>query len=198
MNDDLQDSWPSHGLVSGVGDGAIVQLMVLARTLWRSPYRSRIGLLAAGIVMVVCANAVGQIRLDSWQGAFYDALEQKQMRGVRDPAPGLRGDRRRPARPGRGADLAAGDDQGPAARMADLRPARPVAGAQAGLHAGLRRPDRRQSRPAHPPGHAASDRAHDDPGDRPAAGVAAAVELRRRALAALGAGRVRVSRAAAS
>ena len=79
MNDDLQDSWPSHGLVSGVGDGAIVQLMSLVRALARSRYRYRLGLFAAGIVLVVCANAAGQIRLNSWQGAFYDAIESRHV-----------------------------------------------------------------------------------------------------------------------
>ncbi|MGH6885922.1 MAG: ABC transporter ATP-binding protein/permease, partial [Geminicoccales bacterium] len=53
--------------------------MVLARALATSRYRSRLGLLAAGIVVVICANAAGQIRLNSWQGAFYDAIEQKHV-----------------------------------------------------------------------------------------------------------------------
>jgi vitamin B12/bleomycin/antimicrobial peptide transport system ATP-binding/permease protein len=60
-------------------DGLLPQL----RTLWRALRASRhwrsVGLLAAGIVLVVCLNAVGQIRLNSWQGAFYDAIEQKAV-----------------------------------------------------------------------------------------------------------------------
>ncbi|HEX5078511.1 MAG TPA: ABC transporter ATP-binding protein/permease [Geminicoccaceae bacterium] len=57
--------------------------MAQLRSLWHalasSRHRRQVGLLAAGIVLVVCLNAVGQIRLNSWQGAFYDALEQKHM-----------------------------------------------------------------------------------------------------------------------
>ncbi len=59
------------------------RLLPQLRSLWRplrvSPQRRRIGLLAAGIVLVVCLNAVGQIRLNRWQGAFYDAIEQKAV-----------------------------------------------------------------------------------------------------------------------
>jgi putative ATP-binding cassette transporter len=51
----------------------------LLRALWASQYRGRIGLLAAGIVTVLCANAVGQIRLNAWQGDFFDALEQHNL-----------------------------------------------------------------------------------------------------------------------
>ena len=38
-----------------------------------------IGLLAGGIVAVVCLNAVGQIRLNAWQGAFFDALGARAL-----------------------------------------------------------------------------------------------------------------------
>jgi putative ATP-binding cassette transporter len=61
------------------GDGVVAQLMVLARTLRTSRYRRRLGFLAAGIVVVICANAAGQIRLNSWQGTFYNAIEQKDV-----------------------------------------------------------------------------------------------------------------------
>ena len=30
-------------------------------------------------MVVICANTAGQLRLNVWQGAFYDALEQKQI-----------------------------------------------------------------------------------------------------------------------
>jgi putative ATP-binding cassette transporter len=44
-----------------------------------SPARNRIALLAIGLALVICANAVGQIRLNSWNGDFYDALELKDV-----------------------------------------------------------------------------------------------------------------------
>jgi vitamin B12/bleomycin/antimicrobial peptide transport system ATP-binding/permease protein len=55
------------------------QLSCLLAALWASRYRRRVGLLTAGIVVVLCANAVGQIRLNTWQGAFFDALEQRNL-----------------------------------------------------------------------------------------------------------------------
>ena len=61
-------------------DGVIGQLATLLRALHGSPHRRRLGLLTGGIVLVICANAVGQILLIRWQGAFYDAIEQKLVR----------------------------------------------------------------------------------------------------------------------
>jgi vitamin B12/bleomycin/antimicrobial peptide transport system ATP-binding/permease protein len=55
------------------------QLWTLGRALRASRFRRQIGLLSGGIVLVVCLNAVGQIRLNSWQGAFYDAIQQKAV-----------------------------------------------------------------------------------------------------------------------
>lgn len=60
-------------------DGLLPQLWTLWHALRASRHRRSVGLLAAGIVLVVCLNAVGQIRLNSWQGAFYDAIQQKAV-----------------------------------------------------------------------------------------------------------------------
>ena len=62
-------------------DGVIAQLMTLLRALAGSRRRGQLGLLALGVVVVICANAAGQIRLNSWQGAFYEAIEQRDMAG---------------------------------------------------------------------------------------------------------------------
>ena len=50
------------------------------RALVVSRARNRITLLSIGLALVICANAVGQIRLNSWNGDFYDALEQRTSR----------------------------------------------------------------------------------------------------------------------
>jgi putative ATP-binding cassette transporter len=63
----------------GRGDGIIAQLSTLLAAANASPYRRRLGLLAAGIVLVICANSAGQIRLNAWQGAFFDAIEQRDL-----------------------------------------------------------------------------------------------------------------------
>jgi putative ATP-binding cassette transporter len=59
--------------------GVVAQLLSLLRALRVSPYRSRLALLAIGIVVVVCANAAGQIRLNIWQRDFFNALEQMHV-----------------------------------------------------------------------------------------------------------------------
>ncbi len=55
------------------------QVWALVRTLWRSHYRIRVGLLVAGIVLVLAGNMAGQIRLNAWHGTFFDSLEEKNL-----------------------------------------------------------------------------------------------------------------------
>jgi putative ATP-binding cassette transporter len=61
------------------GDSVIAQLLTLLRALAGSPRRRQLGLLALGVVVVICANAGGQIRLNIWQRDFYQAIEQRHM-----------------------------------------------------------------------------------------------------------------------
>jgi vitamin B12/bleomycin/antimicrobial peptide transport system ATP-binding/permease protein len=61
------------------GKGALAQLGTLLRALGASSERRRLVLLTAGIVVILCATAVGQIRLNIWQGSFYDALEKRDL-----------------------------------------------------------------------------------------------------------------------
>jgi putative ATP-binding cassette transporter len=79
MQPESEHPQPATGPAGGSGDGLVAQLMSLGRALGGSPSRRQLGLLAAGIVFVICANAAAQIRLNRWQGAFYDALEQKHL-----------------------------------------------------------------------------------------------------------------------
>jgi putative ATP-binding cassette transporter len=82
MNQESQDlrvPQLSGGAPAGAGDGVVAQLLSLLRALRDSPYRRRLTFLAIGTVVVICANAAGQIRLNVWQRAFYDAIEQKQV-----------------------------------------------------------------------------------------------------------------------
>ena len=55
--------------------------MTLLRALAGSRLRGQLGLLAIGVALVICANAAGQIRLNTWQGDFYEAIEQRDMAG---------------------------------------------------------------------------------------------------------------------
>lgn len=57
----------------------IAQVGSLLHALRASPERRRLMWLTAGIVGVLCAIAAGQVRLNVWQGDFYDALEQRNF-----------------------------------------------------------------------------------------------------------------------
>jgi len=59
------------------GPGA--QLLALWRSLRASAARRRIVWTASGILFTIGANAIGQIRLNAWQGDFYDALEGRKL-----------------------------------------------------------------------------------------------------------------------
>jgi putative ATP-binding cassette transporter len=55
------------------------QLRVLLGALGRSRFRKPCGLLAFGIVVVVALNMVGQVRLNAWQGDFFNALADRRL-----------------------------------------------------------------------------------------------------------------------
>ena len=61
------------------GERVASQVLSLWRALRTSRHRRTVGLLAAGIVLVICLNVVGQLALNRWQGTFYDAIEQRRM-----------------------------------------------------------------------------------------------------------------------
>ncbi len=59
-------------------EGALRQLRTLLGALWRSPCRRVCLLLAVGVVAVIALNMVAQVRLNTWQGDFYNAIDQRQ------------------------------------------------------------------------------------------------------------------------
>ncbi len=61
------------------GKSAARESLTLLRALWRSASRLRVSLLAAGIVVVLLGNMVGQIKLNDWNGTFFDALAQRNL-----------------------------------------------------------------------------------------------------------------------
>ena len=64
------------------GKSAWRESLTLLRQLWRSASRLRIGLLTGGIVIVLVGNMIGQVRLNDWNGAFFDALAQRNLSGL--------------------------------------------------------------------------------------------------------------------
>jgi putative ATP-binding cassette transporter len=73
------DGAPGVAAAARVGDGLIAQLGSLWAALRSSRFRRRLGLLAAAIVLVVCANSVAQIWLNAWQGHFFDAIAHRDL-----------------------------------------------------------------------------------------------------------------------
>ena len=59
--------------------GLIPQLTMMARALWASPTRNVLVLLAVALFLVIVATAFGQIRLNSWNQPFYDALSRRDF-----------------------------------------------------------------------------------------------------------------------
>jgi putative ATP-binding cassette transporter len=58
---------------------AIAESRTLLASLWRSHRRLRIALLTSGIATVLIGNMVGQIKLNKWNGSFFDALAQRDL-----------------------------------------------------------------------------------------------------------------------
>ena len=61
------------------GRSAAAESLVLVKSLWRSRYRTKVTLLAAGILFVLIGNMFGQIRLNDWNGDFFDAIAKKNL-----------------------------------------------------------------------------------------------------------------------
>jgi vitamin B12/bleomycin/antimicrobial peptide transport system ATP-binding/permease protein len=55
------------------------QLEMMARALWASPVRNTLFLLSGSIFLVVAVTAYGQIRLNTWNQPFYDALSRRDF-----------------------------------------------------------------------------------------------------------------------
>ena len=55
------------------------QLGVLARAVNCTPGRTRLYLLAGGMVLVIVATAAMQVRLNAWNQPFYDAIERREL-----------------------------------------------------------------------------------------------------------------------
>src|SRR5271166_3293148 len=59
--------------------GLVSQVAMMSRGFWASPTRNAVALLAAGLFLVIAATAYGQIRLNSWNQPFYDALSRRDF-----------------------------------------------------------------------------------------------------------------------
>lgn len=60
-------------------EDALAHLRTLLHIIGLSPGRRKLAAFAAGTLLVIGANAVVQVRLNIWQGAFYDAIGQRDL-----------------------------------------------------------------------------------------------------------------------
>jgi putative ATP-binding cassette transporter len=60
--------------------GFLRQLGLVVRAISSSPVARRLAVLIAVIILVIVATAYGQIRLNSWNKPFYDALSRRDLR----------------------------------------------------------------------------------------------------------------------
>ncbi len=80
MTDQPQKSVTPEATIDTSSDpGLITQLGMMTRALLQSPVRRTLALLGAGLVLVIVATAYGQIRLNSWNRPFYNALSEHQL-----------------------------------------------------------------------------------------------------------------------
>ena len=74
-------STPSPDLEEIAQAGLWPQLGMMYRALWASPVRNSLLVLASSIFLIVAVTAYGQIRLNSWNQPFYDALSHRNLHG---------------------------------------------------------------------------------------------------------------------
>ena len=74
-------SAPTDAQADAADAGLISQLGMMIGALWASPARGAIAAITAAAVAVVVATAYGQVRLNSWNQPFYDALSRRNMHG---------------------------------------------------------------------------------------------------------------------
>jgi putative ATP-binding cassette transporter len=57
----------------------VPQLGMMVRALWAAPVRNTLFLLSGALFLVIAVTAYGQIRLNSWNQPFYDALSRRDF-----------------------------------------------------------------------------------------------------------------------
>ncbi|MBV8377875.1 MAG: ABC transporter ATP-binding protein/permease [Verrucomicrobia bacterium] len=73
----------ADGSAAGAQPGAVGRLVPEMLMMFRitSTQRTKIVLLAVGLLLVIAATALGQIRLNAWNQPFYNALERRDLPG---------------------------------------------------------------------------------------------------------------------
>ena len=79
MNKDKPPTANSAEAEERANSGLFPQLEMMARALWASRVRNTLFLLSGSIFLVVAVTAYGQIRLNTWNQPFYDALSRRDF-----------------------------------------------------------------------------------------------------------------------
>jgi len=82
MNNDRPEAGTAGSKVDAeeVANARLVpQLEMMARALLAAPVRNTLFMLSGSIFFVIAATAYGQIRLNSWNQPFYDALSHRNF-----------------------------------------------------------------------------------------------------------------------
>ncbi len=79
MSDRPNDTAREAAGVEDPSSRLVPQLWMMFRALWASPVRNRLMLLGMAVLVVVAATAYGQIRLNSWNQPFYNALAHRDL-----------------------------------------------------------------------------------------------------------------------
>jgi putative ATP-binding cassette transporter len=79
MNKDQPGTANSSDAEEALNSRLLPQLEMMARALWASPVRNSLFVMSASIFLVVAATAYGQIRLNTWNQPFYDALSHRNF-----------------------------------------------------------------------------------------------------------------------
>src|SRR6187402_1026734 len=76
----MPEDKPARTRISGQAD-LLSQLDMMIRALLLSPLRNRLFAIGGVIFLVVAATTYAQIRLNSWNQPFYDALARRDLHG---------------------------------------------------------------------------------------------------------------------
>src|ERR1700730_11729874 len=80
----LSDARPQMLRQMAVRNADRHQFRAFIYALWSGEFRTPILLLALGIAAVICATALGQVRLNAWNQPFYDAVARKDVTAFLD------------------------------------------------------------------------------------------------------------------
>jgi vitamin B12/bleomycin/antimicrobial peptide transport system ATP-binding/permease protein len=82
MNNDLAEETPTPKADADeiANSGLVPQMRMMISALWAAPVRNTLFLLSGSLFVVIAVTAYGQIRLNSWNQPFYDALSHRNFK----------------------------------------------------------------------------------------------------------------------